>query len=405
MLLVPSESKDNDEWNVYSVLENRFLPSKLVFPPYDRPFSGSSEGWILTLDEDSVVTLYKPFAEKNEEKIIHLPPLFSEAEAQLYADVRQFRVKKMTTFTPNPVTKPNDLIIVVICGEFRTLAFIRPAKDSTWTFLRIRVKLNESLGYHTSFDDVVYYRDKFYALTIRGGVLASFNINDSFAFDIKSVTDGISSDIEEENEEVVVVEEDDVEVNEEEEDVEVVEEEVVVVEEEEEEVEEGVEVVVEEGVEVVVEEEEEEEEEEDDDDDEFGYYYYKRYLVESSGGDLLQVKRYRQWNNNRVTVFFRIFKLSSDLSRWVEMKTLGEDSLFLGDNSSISVLASRYVGCQKNCIYFTHDKDVTGYSRHGPWDLGVYDLESGLCTRGFNIDAALITKMVGRSPIWVLPTF
>ncbi|PON51712.1 hypothetical protein PanWU01x14_214120 [Parasponia andersonii] len=97
MLLVPSESKDNDEWNVYSVLENRFLPSKLVFPPYDRPFSGSSEGWILTLDEDSVVTLYKPFAEKNEESIIHLPPLFSEADAQLYADVREFRIKKMTT--------------------------------------------------------------------------------------------------------------------------------------------------------------------------------------------------------------------------------------------------------------------------------------------------------------------
>ncbi|PON51713.1 hypothetical protein PanWU01x14_214130 [Parasponia andersonii] len=400
MLLVPSESKDNDEWNVYSVLENRFLPSKLVFSPYDRPFSGSSEGWILTLDEDSVVTLYKPFAEKNEENIIHLPPLFSEADAQLYADVREFRIMKMTTFTPNPVTKTNDLIIVVICGEFHTLAFIRPAKDSTWTFLRIRVKLNESLGYHTSFEDVVYYRDKFYALTIRGGVLASFNINDSFEFDIKSVTDGISSDIEEENEEVVVVEEDDVEVNEEEEeDVEVVEEdvEVVVVEEDDIEVNEE-----EEGVEVII---EEEEEEEDDDDDEFAYYYYKRYLVESSGGDLLQVKRYRQWNNNHVTVFFRVFKLSADLSRWVEMKTLGEDSLFLGDNSSISVLASKYVGCPKNCIYFTHDKDVTSYSRHGPWDLGVYDLESGLCTRGFNIDAALIAKMVGRSPIWVLPTF
>lgn len=73
----------------------------------------------------------------------------------------------------------------------------------------------------------------------------------------------------------------------------------------------------------------------------------------------------------------------------------------MGDNTSVCVFASNFVGCQKNCIYFTHGKEDSGFSDHGPWDLGMYNLETGVCTRGFTIDKATIAKIVGRTPIWV----
>ena len=35
-------------------------------------------------------------------------------------------------------------------------------------------------------------------------------------------------------------------------------------------------------------------------------------------------------------------------------------ALLLGDNSSISVVASKCLGCKANTIYFAHDADFTG---------------------------------------------
>ncbi|GMN44641.1 hypothetical protein TIFTF001_013835 [Ficus carica] len=91
LLRVPDESEEDDRmWSTYSILDNKFSTSKLILPPYDRPFGGSSEGWLVTLDESLAVT----------------------------------------TFTPDPVTIPNDLIVAVIFDEFCELAYIKPAKDT-----------------------------------------------------------------------------------------------------------------------------------------------------------------------------------------------------------------------------------------------------------------------------------
>lgn len=54
-------------WSTYGILDNKFSTSKLILPPFDRPFGGSSEGWLVTLDESLAVTLYKPFVEGNEQ--------------------------------------------------------------------------------------------------------------------------------------------------------------------------------------------------------------------------------------------------------------------------------------------------------------------------------------------------
>lgn len=103
-----------------------------------------------------------------------------------------------------------------------------------------------------------------------------------------------------------------------------------------------------------------------------------------------------------MTKKFKVFKLSFDGPRWIETKNLGDMALFLGDNSSISVLASNFAGCQRNCIYFTQDRNSVTLGNLGPKDLGVYDLESGSLTTCFTIDATIFPK-VRRRPIWIVP--
>ena len=125
-----------------------------------------------------------------------------------------------------------------------------------------------------------------------------------------------------------------------------------------------------------------------------------------SCGELWQVGRYADKDVpspdfNPVTKKFRVFKLCFDGPRWIEMKNLGDVSLFLGDNSSISIIASKY-GCQRNCIYFTQDKNTLPLGCCGPWDFGVYDLETKSLSPRFTIDSTTVTRM-RQAPIWVVP--
>ncbi|KAB2598688.1 F-box protein SKIP23-like [Pyrus ussuriensis x Pyrus communis] len=127
------------------------------------------------------------------------------------------------------------------------------------------------------------------------------------------------------------------------------------------------------------------------------------YLVSVNEEELLMVVRYIDHDydrEKRVTEKFEIFK------------SLGDVALFLGDNSTVAVLASDIPGCRSNCIYFTHDHDrqtTIEFGGRGPHDLGVYDLESRIVDsqRPFTF-SKLAMKMVGNSirpPIWIVPTF
>ncbi|PON73189.1 F-box protein [Parasponia andersonii] len=256
---------------------------------YDRPIGGSSEGWLATLGKNYAVTLYKPFMENRGGIAIHLPPLFPPIDVLEENDeYLEYYIFKFTIFTPDPIANSNDLVIVVIFGVSRQLAYIRPNKDITWTGV-----LGNVPG-KIAFDDVLYYKDQFYTLTYVRGQLASFNITDSFESNLKAVTGKIPKDPEEK------------------------------------------------------------------------LFCCKKYLVESYGGELLQVQRYREFNVDHVTRKLRVFKLCFDRSRWIEIKDIGEKALFLGDNTSVSVKTSNFVECQKNCIYFTDDKDTTGFGIRVP---------------------------------------
>ncbi|PON56581.1 LOW QUALITY PROTEIN: hypothetical protein PanWU01x14_179940 [Parasponia andersonii] len=233
----------------------------------------------------------------------------------------------MTTFTPNLLANPKDLILVVIFGECRKLAYIRPAKDSSWNCV-----LDGTVSF---LDDAVYHKNKFYALTTKSA-LVSFDVTDPFESKKKLVIDEEQSSDEEE--------------------------------------EDG-------------EERSSDDEKEDDENEEWD-----------------EVKRYIKFSDDRETKMLRVFKWNLVDSSLVEINSLVETALFFG-NTSVSVLASTFAGCQKNSIYFTNDKDTSEYDDEGPMDLGVYRLETGTCTRGFAFDAATINRVPGPQLIWVLPTF
>lgn len=143
--------------------------------------------------------------------------------------------------------------------------------------------------------------------------------------------------------------------------------------------------------------------------------FTRLYLVSVNEEELLTVARYIDYDYDReksVTEKFEIFKLDCLKREWIEKKSLGDMALFLGDNSTVAVLASNIPGCRSNCIYFTHDEDrqsTIEFGGRGPHDLGVYDLESGIVDpqRPFTF-SKLAMKMVSNSirpPIWIVPTF
>lgn len=81
----------------------------------------------------------------------------------------------------------------------------------------------------------------------------------------------------------------------------------------------------------------------------------KRYLVESFGELLLVIylaSTTECRHLSEVGVAFEIFKLNADEKQWVEMTTLDDRILFVGEDSRFSVLARDFPGCKGNCIYF-----------------------------------------------------
>ncbi|KAL5567979.1 hypothetical protein UlMin_024554 [Ulmus minor] len=330
MLIVPDENKHI--WRVYNVMNNKFLDLNL-FVPHDTCFCASSEGWLVTVNKDYGITLYKPTFMIEEgnisgNKIIQLPSLSSLDPMEVCSiGMRRTYIKKIAISTIDSIENLDDFEVAVIYGEYLHLASIRPTKDNKWT----RV-----VDTQTPLHDIMYHNNQFYAVHISGKMVC-FNVRNSINLNIKTIVENFPID-----EEISI----------------------------------------------------------DDQEREFLSF---RYLVESYG-ELLLVERY--WNNfesDHITVKFKIFKLNLDGLRWVKIKSLGDVALFLGNNSSLSVIASNFDKCQPNCIYFTHHEDELGYGPHGPSDMGIYNIESGSFTWNFTMNLDVIAKMDERPPIWLLP--
>ncbi|VVA30452.1 PREDICTED: F-box, partial [Prunus dulcis] len=116
-----------------------------------------------------------------------------------------------------------------------------------------------------------------------------------------------------------------------------------------------------------------------------GFHRYKatRYLVESTKGDLMHIERVCKQTQgaykNVMTESFRVYKVVFDdkdgsVLQHVEVKSIGDEAFFIGDNHSVSVLASNFHGCQSNSIYYTHDFSSSSfvYGDHIQYDT-LYD--------------------------------
>ncbi|KAG9441181.1 hypothetical protein H6P81_017035 [Aristolochia fimbriata] len=127
---------------------------------------------------------------------------------------------------------------------------------------------------------------------------------------------------------------------------------------------------------------------------------YRKYLVELSGDVLVIVRRiYIGHGNTEIlfnddddrilpeivfpykTMYFKVYKLVllQPKLEWVEVKDLGDYSMFVGQNTSFHLRASQTGGwLRRNCIYFTDDcTRVEHLQIDGGRDQGVYNLDDG----------------------------
>ena len=130
------------------------------------------------------MTLYRPYCrvereERRTHKAIRFPPVLLDSldEIREQANVVESHVFK-AMITADPLTNPDQCMVMVILSNHK-LAFIRPAKDTTWTSIN-----SEQFGV---VEEILYCNDQFYVLTC-GGKLESFRITESSILDVRLVT-------------------------------------------------------------------------------------------------------------------------------------------------------------------------------------------------------------------------
>ena len=150
-------------------------------------------------------------------------------------------------------------------------------------------------------------------------------------------------------------------------------------------------------------------------DDVGGSYSERAYLVKSVEGELWMVRRFLGYpeDDERYssgTESFKVYKLELDaesgkLLHKLELQSLGDNVLFVGDNDSTSVSASYFSIClQKDSIYYTddfYDEPTKPYS-FGPFDLGIYNVNDRSFGQHYPYNPSF-KRM--PPPLWVLPSF
>ncbi|TYH03898.1 hypothetical protein ES288_A09G255000v1 [Gossypium darwinii] len=299
MLIVPLNAQD--VWNLYSIKDNKLLPLPFQVPNVDQ-IVDSSNGWLVTVDDDLVVRLLNPLCLVPEKQIgcdpntyITLPPLDPP-----YNNFDHIRKVVLST---NPISSPDDYMIMAIFGADHHVAYIKPSKDKKWTYI------NHNWGV---LHDLIYYQYHFCAVDHKGEVIYFNEFDGSF---FKYLP--INHRVELEN-------------------------------------------------------------------------FETKYLVESPIGEILLVEMIKMWHwhggyNYTKGVGVWNLKLDSERWEWREMKSIENCALFVGDNSSLSVVASDFYGCQPNCIYVIDDYEAFLYASMTPngscalkstKNMGVYNMET-----------------------------
>ncbi|KAH7840742.1 hypothetical protein Vadar_020986 [Vaccinium darrowii] len=126
------------------------------------------------------------------------------------------------------------------------------------------------------------------------------------------------------------------------------------------------------------------------------------YIVKSAGVVLMIFPKYESTVIDYEEVDYWVcgFKVFECIlgETWVcvDKTSLGDNALFLGDNASISVDASRFPVIKANCIYFTDNFKRRG----GSYCMGIYDMEDGSLMRCYEGESSSLIF----PPTWVNPS-
>lgn len=129
---------------------------------------------------------------------------------------------------------------------------------------------------------------------------------------------------------------------------------------------------------------------------------YKSYLVELDG-NVLFVLRYIIESQYR----FKVMRMDFDTREGVWMKSLGDNSLFLGGNHGVAVPTKDFETIGSDCIYFTDQYDFDSFSTLalepdcGCSDMGVYSLKDEKILGSYKLYSTPCPKL-HKVPRWLV---
>ncbi|KAL6186696.1 hypothetical protein ACLB2K_042815 [Fragaria x ananassa] len=142
----------------------------------------------------------------------------------------------------------------------------------------------------------------------------------------------------------------------------------------------------------------------------FRTYAANSNLVKSSKGDhLWHVRRLLSFCNvtniHKYREKFMVYKVMFDLKigavvQQVEVKSIGDEALFLGGGHSVSVLASNFPGCKPNSMYYTN-YDVPYFEHADRKPYRIFSLENQNVT--LHEVCPRHAQLAGG--VWILPAF
>lgn len=86
---------------------------------------------------------------------------------------------------------------------------------------------------------------------------------------------------------------------------------------------------------------------------------------------------YLYGGNPEYPVRFEVFKLNDEKKQWVRVKSFDGRAFFVGDDCSFSLWARELSGCKENCIYFSESFFSGDDDDHPGYDAGIFDLVDG----------------------------
>ncbi|KAH0643663.1 hypothetical protein KY289_034637 [Solanum tuberosum] len=98
---------------------------------------------------------------------------------------------------------------------------------------------------------------------------------------------------------------------------------------------------------------------------------------------------------------FKIYNLDICNEKCEEVKSLGDWSIFVGNNHSFSIPSSTYPECESNCIYFTDDFSGVHYSVVHGYDMGIYRVQNLSVQPLLQED---VSDSAFSLPLWIIPS-